>query len=234
VNELRPIDLARSAGISTQQIRNYADAGVLPPTQRSAAGYRRFTARHLEAVHTYRALAKGYGADTASAVMHAVHDGELPAALALVDAGHAALHEQRISLRTAGEALNAVAADAPLPKSDLRIGEVADHLGVRTSALRVWEAEGLLTPRRDRGTRYRAFTPTDVRDARLIHLLRQSGYPLPQIRPVLDDVRQAGGSEALREAIARRQAMLTYRAMAMLEGSCRLHHYAVNGEGGQT
>ncbi|MFC6937015.1 hypothetical protein ACFQHO_46595 [Actinomadura yumaensis] len=28
---LRPVDLARAAGISTQQVRNYLDAGVLPP-----------------------------------------------------------------------------------------------------------------------------------------------------------------------------------------------------------
>lgn len=232
---LRPIDLGRSAGISTQQVRNYADAGVLPPTDRTPAGYRRFGPRHLEALHTYRALAKGYGAEVATAVMRAVHDDDLPRALELVDASHAALHEQRASLRAAGEALEAIADKAmdtsELPRSDLRIGEVAAHLGVRTSALRVWEAEGLLAPRRDRGTRYRSFSPLDVRDARLIHVLRQGGYPLPQIKPVLDGVRRSGDTAALRDAIARRQAFVTHRARAMLEASCRLHHYAGGGEG---
>ncbi|NUT49982.1 MAG: MerR family DNA-binding transcriptional regulator, partial [Saccharothrix sp.] len=43
---LRPVDLARAAGISTQQVRNYLDAGVLPPAGRSPAGYRVFDARH--------------------------------------------------------------------------------------------------------------------------------------------------------------------------------------------
>lgn len=63
---LRPIDLARMAGISTQQIRNYADAGILPPAPRTPAGYRRFEARHGKALLTYRTLARGYGWDTSS------------------------------------------------------------------------------------------------------------------------------------------------------------------------
>ncbi|WP_037676124.1 MerR family DNA-binding transcriptional regulator, partial [Streptomyces afghaniensis] len=37
---LRPVDLARLAGVSTQQIRNYEDAGVLPPAARTESGYR--------------------------------------------------------------------------------------------------------------------------------------------------------------------------------------------------
>src|SRR5690606_42109731 len=44
---------------------------------------------------------------------------------------------------------------AAVPRWDLRIGEVARHLGVRASALRVWEAEGLLVPRREPRTGYR-------------------------------------------------------------------------------
>ena len=53
---LRPVDLARLAGISAQQVRNYADAGILPPAERTAAGYRLFEDRHRRAMLTYRAL----------------------------------------------------------------------------------------------------------------------------------------------------------------------------------
>jgi DNA-binding transcriptional MerR regulator len=226
---LRPIDLARTAGISTQQIRNYEDAGILPPAPRTPAGYRRFDARHRRALLTYRALAKGYGWGTAQAIMRAVHAGDLPQALMLVDAGHALLHEQRLSLQAAGEALEAIAEQAPgtsaLPRSGMRIGEVASYLGVRTSALRVWESAGLLTPKRDPGTGYRRFSPADVRDAQMINMLRKGRYPLPQIRVILDGLRETGGSEALRAAIAQRQAGLTRLGTAMLEGSSRLHHY---------
>jgi DNA-binding transcriptional MerR regulator len=230
---LRPIDLARMAGISTQQIRNYEHAGILPPAPRTAAGYRRFDARHRRALLTYRALAKGYGSDTARAIMQAVHTGDLARALTLVDASHAALHEQRRSLQATGEALEAVAEQTPAasasPRSGMRIGEVAAHVGVRTSALRVWESAGLLMPERDPGTNYRRFSSTDVRDARMINMLRQSRYALPQIRPILDGLRQTGSSDALRAAIAQRQAGLTHRATAMLEGSSHLHNYVGSG-----
>jgi hypothetical protein len=59
----------------------------------------------------------------------------------------------------------------------------------------------------------------------MINLLRQGRYPLPQIRPILDGLRRTGSSDELRAAIAQRQAVLTQRARAMLEGSCHLHSY---------
>jgi DNA-binding transcriptional MerR regulator len=231
---LRPIDLARLAGISTQQVRNYEDMGILPPAPRTPAGYRRFDAGHRRALLTYRALARGYGWDTARAIMQAVYAGDLPQALTLVDAGHAALHDERLSLQAAGEALEAVAGESPdtsaSPRSGLRIGEVAAQLGLRPSALRVWEASGLLTPGRDPGTRYRCFSAADVRDARMINMLRKGRYPLPQIQLILDGLRRTGSSDALRAAIAQRQAALAQRATAMLEGSSLLHHYVTDEE----
>lgn len=225
---LRPVDLARAAGISTQQVRNYADAGVLPPTERTPTGYRRFSTRHRTALLTYRALARGFGSHTARAVMHAVHADDLPAALALIDASHAVLHEQRLTLESVGAAFEAVAEQAPdeaeIP-AGLRIGAVAAYLGVRTSALRVWEAAGLLRPERERGTSYRTYGPADVRDARMVNLLRQGRYPLPQIRQVLDGVRGTGSVDALKAALAQRRAAFTWQATAMLEGASHLHHY---------
>ncbi len=225
----RPIDLARLAGVSTQQIRNYAAEGILPPVPRTESGYRRFGAGHRAALLTYQALARGYGRDTARTVMRAVHDADLPLALTLLDTGHVALHEERLSLQAAGAALEAVAGQrpeaAPLPRSGMRIGEVAAYLGVRTSTLRLWESAGLLAPKREPATRYRTFGPADIRDARMINMLRQGRYPFTQIQVVLDGLRRTGSSDALRAAIARRQAELTRRARAMLEGSAHLHHY---------
>ncbi|MFI6490563.1 MerR family transcriptional regulator [Streptomyces sp. NPDC050564] len=226
-DRLRPVDLARLSGISTQQIRNYEDAGVLPPAPRTASGYRTFTDVHRRALLTHRTLVKGYGATRATEIMCAVHAGDIPGALALVDAAHAALHEQRSSLRAASDALEALAEQptAQTPHADLRIGEAAARLGVRTSALRVWEAAGLLAPRREHGTGYRLFTPADVRDARLIHTLRRSHYLFPQIRPVLEGLRRTGSTAALRAAIAARRTALTARTTAMLEGAGALHAY---------
>ncbi|MFE0803304.1 MerR family transcriptional regulator [Streptomyces sp. NPDC058812] len=225
---LRTVDLARQAGLSTQQIRNYEDAGVLPPAGRTESGYRVFGERHRQALMTYRKLREGYGPVPATRVMRAVHEGDVPGALALVDAAHAALHEERGSLRAASEALEALADQGlePLPgPGGLRIGEVAALIGVRTSALRVWEAAGLLAPGRERGTGYRLYGPADVRDARVVRTLRRSHYLFDHIRPVLDGLRREGGSEALRAAIAAREQALTARTRAMLAGAGRLHVY---------
>ncbi|WP_121715654.1 MerR family transcriptional regulator [Streptomyces sp. E5N91] len=229
---LRTVDLARAAGLSTQQVRNYEDAGVLPPAGRTDAGYRVFGERHRDALLTYRALQPGYGAVTATRVMRAVHAGDVAGALALVDAAHAALHEERVSLRAAGEALEALAGRdaAPPPRSGdgphrLRIGEVAALVGVRTSALRVWEAAGLLVPGREHGTGYRVYGPADVRDARVVRTLRRSHHLFEQIRPVLEDLRRAGSGAALRAAVEARGRALTVRTRSMLAGAAVLHAY---------
>ncbi|MFB7084844.1 TioE family transcriptional regulator [Streptomyces sp. NPDC056296] len=235
---LRTVDLARPAGLSTQQIRNYEDAGVLPPAGRTGSGYRVFGEVHRHALTTYRALRQGYEPVTATRVMRAVHDGDVSGALALVDAAHAALHEERGSLRAASEALEALEAlarEEPEPSDGparsarsadgLRIGEVAALIGVRTSALRVWEAAGLLAPGRERGTTYRVYGPADVRDARLVRTLRRSHYLFDQIRPVLDGLRREGSSEALRAAVEARGQLLTARTRAMLAGAGALHAY---------
>jgi DNA-binding transcriptional MerR regulator len=228
---LRPIDLARLAGISTQQVRNYLAAGILPPAGRSPSGYRQFDEGHSRALVTYRALAKGFGGQVAADVMRAVYAGDVPEALTLIDAAHAMVHEQRLSLRSIGEALEAAAAgtvELPgVPAAGLRIGEAAKYLGVRPSALRVWESAGLLSPARDRGTKYRLFDAEDLRYAQMVHMLRQGRYPLEQIKTILDGLRQAGSSYALRAAIARRQEVLIQLSRAMLAGSAALQQHLV-------
>ena len=72
------MDLARLAGVSTQQVRNYEQAGILPPVPRTATGYRRYDARHERALLAYRALARGFGGEASRAIMRAVHAGDAP------------------------------------------------------------------------------------------------------------------------------------------------------------
>jgi DNA-binding transcriptional MerR regulator len=218
------VDLARLAGVSAQQIRNYADAGILPPVPRSAAGYRRFGDAHRRALLAYRALAKGSTPVRAREIMHAVHAGDVAKALGLLDACHAELHEQRRTLQATRRALEAVAGTPdPAPHAGLSIGDLAAQLQVRTSALRTWESAGLLAPGRERGTGYRRYGPADVRDAQMIRMLRQARYPLPRIGPILDDLRRAGSTDALHGAIAERNATLTAQARALLEAASHLH-----------
>lgn len=230
----RPVDLARQAGVSTQHIRNLEAVGVLPEAARTASGYRRYGQEHLSALIAYGALAAGHGAATARTIMALVNQGALAAALAVVDASHAELSNQRRMLEETSQALDALAAQSfadgeePVltPPAGMRVGELARHLGVRTSALRVWESAGLLKPGREKGTGYRRYSAADVRDARIIHLLRQGRYLFGRIRPVLEGLRTTGSTSALHAAVAERRATLDARAVAMLGGASRLHRYS--------
>ncbi|MFG1814000.1 MerR family transcriptional regulator [Kribbella sp. NPDC049174] len=224
---LRPVDLARRAGISTQLVRNYEAAGILPPAPRSESGYRQYGDEHLSALLTYRALAPGFGAEVATEIMQAVHAGNEALAYRLVDASHAGLHQQRLATDAASEALGAAAAEfldePPVSGPSLLVGELAHQLGIRTSALRVWEAAGLLSPAREPGTKYRRYGPEQVRDARIIHMLRQGRYYFEQIKPVIEGLRRTGSTEALRAAIAERRAAHDQRTKSMLYGAALLH-----------
>lgn len=229
---LRPVDLARRAGVSTQLVRNYEAAGILPPAPRSDTGYRQYGPEHVSALLTYRALAPGFGAETATEIMRAVHDGQEALAYRLVDAAHAALHEQRLATDAASEALAALAAENvdQLTGPSLLVGGLAHRLGIRTSALRVWEAAGLLAPTREPGTKYRRYGPEQVRDARIIHMLRQGRYYFEQIRPVLDGLRRTGSTDALRTAIAERRAAHDRQTRTMLYGGALLHQLISQGQ----
>jgi DNA-binding transcriptional MerR regulator len=233
VKRLRPVDLAREVGISTQQVRNYEAGGILPPAPRTESGYRSYGPEHLEALRTFRALVAGFGIGAATAIMLAVHDGDRTRALRLVDEGHAALHEQRLATESAGEALDALAArirPEPEPGPALRVGELAARLRVRPSTLRVWDAAGLLTPTRERGTAYRRYGPVEVRDARIIAMLRQGHYGFAQIRPVLEGLRRTGSPEALRATVAERRAAHDRRSRDMLRGGSLLDAYLARND----
>jgi DNA-binding transcriptional MerR regulator len=228
---LRAIDLAREAGISTQQVRNYVDAGILPPVARSPSGYRMFGAEHARALTVARELARGHGWPRARAIMRAVHRDRLDEALAVIDHSHAELHGERTLLTEVLAAFDTLAAglssSTPSPRLEgsVTIGEAARRVGVRRSALRVWETQGLLRPGRDERTRYRAYAARDLRDARIVVLLRQGGYRHAAIRSVLDELRTSGDPQRVRAALSRRETEVAERSRSRLSASSALHHY---------
>jgi DNA-binding transcriptional MerR regulator len=92
---LRPVDLAREHGLSTQAVRNYEDVGALPPAERSASGHRRYTPLHAHALRAFLALRRGHGYERATEIMRATHRGDAESAFRLIDAAHAALLAER-------------------------------------------------------------------------------------------------------------------------------------------
>ncbi|MCZ7423652.1 MULTISPECIES: MerR family transcriptional regulator [unclassified Micromonospora] len=223
----RPVDLARRHGLSTQAVRNYERDGVLPPAQRSPAGYRQFTDRHARALSAYLALIAGHGYATAGDIMRAVNRGETDSALRTIDHSHALLQRDRQTLDAVETAVATLTGTQSPPQSwkAVPISVLAHRLDVRPATLRKWERAGILQPTRDPATRYRVYSPDDVRDAELAHLLRRGGHRLDHISAVLSRVRDAGGTEPLAVSLRQWRAHLTRRGRAMLTGAARLAEY---------
>ncbi|MFJ5073584.1 TioE family transcriptional regulator [Streptomyces sp. NPDC088553] len=231
--QLRPVDLAREHGLSTQAIRNYEEAGALPSAARSASGYRGYTSLHAAALRAFLALLPGHGHRTATAIMRAVNEGTAEEAFRLIDESHALLLDDRRTLRAVENALRDLepAATATEPGGTpgapgvTFIGPLAERLGIRPATLRAWERAGLVRPRRDPLTGYRVYDAADVRDARLVHQLRRGGYLLEQIAPLIAQVRAAGGLAPLEAALGDWRDRLSARGRAMLAGAAALEAY---------
>ncbi|MFC4021517.1 MerR family transcriptional regulator [Micromonospora sp. GCM10011542] len=226
---LRAVDVAASVGISVQQVRNYVDLGVLPPVQRAASGYRIFTGEHTRALSVARRMAEGHGWARTREIMAAVHRGDLPAALAALDGGHAELDRERADIRRALGAFETVlaapSAGGPVPRRGVRIGEVAALVGVRSSQLRLWEQRGLLRPGRTPGTSYRVYDEAEVRAAQVVALLRRGAYPFEIIEAVLGELRTTGSAQRVRAELGRREQDLHARSLRRLRASAALHDY---------
>jgi DNA-binding transcriptional MerR regulator len=238
---LRPVDLARRHGLSTQAVRNYEAAGILLHARRTEHGYRTYTPLHAQALSAFLALVPGHGHQAATQIMQAVNRGATDDALRLIDQGHAQLLEDRRTLQAVEAALGDLgsppaaptpaAPPVPMPprrergESETFVGPLAGRLGVRPATLRAWERAGLVRPRRDPRTGYRVYSAADVRDAQFVHQLRRGGYLLEQIAPLLEQVRAAGGVGPLESTLSDWRSRLAARGRAMLSGAAALDAY---------
>ncbi|WP_433716415.1 TioE family transcriptional regulator [Nocardia sp. CA-084685] len=222
---MRPIDLAREHGLSAQAIRNYDAAGILPATERSETGYRRYTPLHAQALRTFLALRCGHGHQRAMAIMCAINGGDIESAYRLIDAAHVAILAERDTRTEVATALTALSAPTRISGRPLTVGELARRLGVHPATLRTWETEGILRPERDRATGYREYGPDCVRDAEIVRQLRRGGYRLRQVAQFLDSLREAGGTEALSAFLDSWQDRITTRSRNLLAGAAQLDVY---------
>jgi DNA-binding transcriptional MerR regulator len=77
-------------------------------------------------------------------------------------------------------------------------------VGVRVSALRFWEEQGLLHPHRDDSSGYRLYDEQQMRRLRVVVLLKEAGYGFDAIRSVLDELSAGRPGSALRAIEGRR------------------------------
>ncbi len=234
---LRPVDLARGHGLSTQAVRNYEAAGILPSAERTPHGYRTYTPLHAQALRAFLALVPGHGHQTATSIMRAINRDATEDALRLIDQSHAQLLDDRRTLQAVEAALRGFE-PVPQERGDTFVGPLSRRLGLRPATLRKWERAGVVQPRRDPRTGYRIYSAADVRDALLAHQLRRGGYLLEQIAPLIAQVRSAGGVAPLGSMLRDWRARLSATSRAMLAGAAALDAYLdcrrVASEGGPT
>ena len=140
---LRTRDLALAGDISVQQVRNYEASGLIPKAQRSPSGYRLYTQQHLTALKTVKSMFPGYGWPRTSAIMQALHRGDLSAALATIDERHAEQARKRLQVEQTLVALRTLAAQSetfhiPQPSKRVRVVYAANLVGVGDSPFHFW------------------------------------------------------------------------------------------------
>jgi len=76
----------------------------------------------------------------------------------------------------------------------MKINEVEALVGITRKNIRFYEAEGLLTPRRNSENGYRDYGEADIQTLRRIKLLRKLGLPLEEIRQMQSGAYTVGDS----------------------------------------
>lgn len=229
--------LAAVSGYSTQQIRDLEHLGVIPPAVRQPNGYRQFATIHVTALRAYRHMAIAVGPVLARATMREIRHLPFDEAIARVVALHVDLARCRDDTIAALHALNSIVEESihdapPAPGDTMSITELSTALGVRSSTLRFWEQEGLITPEREEPLAVRRYPPDAVRDARIVAALRAGGYRVPAVQSVMTSVRTLDSTTNARHALHGRLQSIAARSAALLHAgtdlSDLLHSPAVN------
>ncbi|MDO4315298.1 MAG: MerR family transcriptional regulator [Oscillospiraceae bacterium] len=97
----------------------------------------------------------------------------------------------------------------------MKINEVETLVGITKKNIRFYEAEGLLTPRRNSENGYRDYGEAEVETLRRIKLLRKLGVPLEEIRKMQSGAHTVGDG-------MRRHLITLERDRENLEQSIRL------------
>ncbi|MEF3303427.1 TioE family transcriptional regulator [Paenibacillus sp. GYB003] len=222
----KPIEIARQLHISTSALRHYESWGVVPIPERGANGYRLYTDVHLAYFRCLRAMFPGFGVSVTCTALRHVQNGDMDAALWLVNKEQAVLQQEKTAADHTLELLrnpDLPVAPSKKQKNRMTIGEVADITGVQTSAIRHWEKEGLLAPERDPENGYRIFTPVHVRQILLIRTLRRTVYFLDQMKEIVHAVEHHSIEKAKKVAedallsIHRRNRRQFYGAYQLVE-----------------
>lgn len=213
--------LASATGYSVQQVRDLERVGVIPAAMRQPNGYRRFGSAHITALRAYRQLAIAVGPVVARSTMREAQSLPYDQAIARIVALHVALARSRDDSISAIHALDSISEEGvrdevAAPADSMSITELANAIGVRTSTLRFWEHEGLVSPERATRLNARHYPLAAIREARIVAALRAGGYRIPAIRAIMESLRTISNSEDARSALQNRLHTVAAQSEALL------------------
>lgn len=88
----------------------------------------------------------------------------------------------------------------------MNISEIEKMTGLSKQTIRFYEKEGLISPKRNQDNQYREYDENDVRQLKLIYVLRKTGLSVEEISKVLND------EVSMRDAVnARRKEIVEER-----------------------
>jgi DNA-binding transcriptional MerR regulator len=180
---LRTSDLARAVGVHPNTVRRYAEWGLIPPVERAANGYRRFTRHHLDCLRiahlifssTYPGKALR---QSASQIIQSAVAGDWDSALQHAIAHRRLVNSEQALAETAVTALEQWAGSTTVETGgqSMQIGQVAKQLNVSIDVLRNWERNGFITVPRDPENGYRRYGGGELRRLHVIRLLARAGF----------------------------------------------------------
>lgn len=181
----------------------------------------------MHALRAYRGLASALGPVEARRLLAELRTGTVTAAAAAINAVHVRLARERDEALRAHEALRGIQAEAGTGGFEhegdaMTITELAGALGVRPSALRFWEQEGLVVPERVTSLRARRYGLPAIRAARVVAALRGSGYGIPAVRDIMASLHRFDGLEDAQRILERRLDQIAVRSVALLRAGADL------------
>ncbi|MFD2329065.1 MerR family transcriptional regulator [Cohnella sp. GCM10020058] len=192
-------EIAKKLNISTSTLRHYEAWGIVPPVERAANGYRVYTKEHEVYFQCIRDLYAGFGMNLIREAMPRIVRGEILDALWLINKAQVRLHTEKETVQKTVDMLGLTAlSDLPAyrNKSSFTIGEVAEEANVSASSIRHWEKEGLIKPQRRQESRFRMYSPSDIRRVLVIRTVQRAVYSLDTVREVLSKLDQHNIAQA--------------------------------------
>ncbi len=223
---MRGIDIARKLKISTSALRHYEAWGIIPPVARQANGYRMYTNVHEAYFTCIREMLPGFGIDIIKAVLPMVMTGDIISAAWVLNQKQVALHQEKERIEYTLKILEPnVLSSIPKyqNKTYFSIGEVAKEAGVSTSAIRHWEKEGLLNPKRNLDSHFRQFNINDIRKIYIIRAVQRTVFSLDIVRNVLKEVENNNLTQT-REIAASTLEQLNHLLLHQFKGVAAFNH----------